>query len=145
MRGSIEQVMIKGKSFERQGNLIEARKLYCSILEAFPSNIRVKKALSKLDENCSSQEGSNYLDRDPSPKIFKTLSNQFGTQKVAAIRSCENLLRDFNKSPKLWNMFGIFLSQNGELERGESAFRKGIDLNSESAAIYNNLGNNLKD
>ena len=42
-------------------------------------------------------------------------------------------------------MFGIFLSQNGELERGESAFRKGIDLNSESAAIYNNLGNNLKD
>ena len=51
MRGSIEQVMIKGKSFERQGNLIEARKLYCSILEAFPSNIRVKKALSKLNIN----------------------------------------------------------------------------------------------
>ena len=71
MRGSIEQVMIKGKSFERQGNLIEARKLYSSILEAFPSNIRVKKALSKLDENGSSQE---FVKHPPKEKINYLLS-----------------------------------------------------------------------
>ena len=137
MRGSIEQVMIKGKSFERQGNLIEARKLYCSILEAFPSNIRVKKALSKLDENCSSQE---FVKHPPKEKINYLLSllSRGNTQLV--IKETEDLKRRFPKSYLPRSLSAAAYKILGNLDEAEKEFQLALELQPDNIDLHNNLG-----
>ena len=137
MRGSIEQVMIKGKSFERQGNLIEARKLYCSILEAFPSNIRVKKALSKLDENSSSQE---FVTHPPKEKINYLLSllSRGNTQLV--IKETEDLKRRFPKSYLPRSLSAAAYKILGNLDEAEKEFQLALELQPDNIDLHNNLG-----
>ncbi len=60
--GSVDQVLLKAKSFERRGEIEEARKLYSTTLELYPKNIRVKKALNKLSQK---NQKSIYYDSVP--------------------------------------------------------------------------------
>ena len=47
---SIDQKLMKAKSFEKKGNFVEAEKLYNNILENFKSNKRAYFGLENLKD-----------------------------------------------------------------------------------------------
>ena len=46
---SVDQALIKAKFHAKNNNIIEAKKLYESVLLAFPKNVRAKKGLASLN------------------------------------------------------------------------------------------------
>ena len=62
--GSIEQVLLKAKSFEKKGEIEEARKLYSTTLKLYPKNTRVKKALNKLSTQKKLSKYSNSVPKN---------------------------------------------------------------------------------
>ena len=173
--GSIEQVLLKAKSFEKKGEIEEARKLYSTTLKLYPKNTRVKKALNKLStqKKCSNGINSSNLEinnllalykngqYDDAEKIAISLTkefpkNQFAWKVLGAVfkqtERIDESLFAMQKSVHLGPQdseahynLGTILQELGKLEGAEVSFKKAITLKSDYAEAYNNLGNTLKE
>ena len=48
---SVDQALMKAKSYEKKYQIAEAKKLYQAVLLAFPKNIRAQKTKKELNQN----------------------------------------------------------------------------------------------
>jgi len=121
--GSIEQVLLKAKSFEKRGEIEEARKLYSTTLKLYPKNTRVKKALNKIS---TQKKLSKYSDSIPKNEIDY----------------CES--KGLNKYQHYAGRFAakeaVFKVLNGEIVSERSLAFKDIEiLNANDGAPYINI------
>ncbi len=136
MKLSVDQTLHRAKSHENNGEIDAARKLYKSVLQAFPRNKRANQALANLDR--LRRENSRKSPSQAAVKQLVSLFNQ-GRLELLAKRS-KALTRDFPNSFLLWNLFGAANNGLGRLDLAVSGFQKACALNPNFPDAYNNLG-----
>ena len=60
---SVDQVLLKAKSHAKKGEIEDAKKLYQSVLQAFPKNLRAQQGLAALSKPSKTMRHRLYLRR----------------------------------------------------------------------------------
>ena len=133
---SVEQSLIKAKSYVNKGEIREAQKIYETILKNFSNNLRAQQGLAalknyKINKNtqCSPQEVFNRL-------VNLYNQGQFGE----VVDQAEALIKQYPKAILIWNILGISRSQIGMFEEAIEAYKKTISLKPDFAEAYCNMG-----
>ena len=116
---SVDQALIKAKSYIKKNEIVEAKKLYQAVLLAFPKNVRIQKELASLDNHTQ----DNVMKNPPSETIDQLviLYNQGQYEKV--IKKARFLTNQFPKSFSVWNILGASAAGIGMLDEGIKAFK----------------------
>ena len=138
---SVDQALIKAKSYIKKNEIVEAKKLYQAVLLAFPKNVRIQKELASLNNHTQ----DNVMKNPPSETIDQlvNLYNQGQYEKV--IKKAQFLTNQFSKSFTVWNILGASAAGIGMLDEAIKAFKKVILLKPNHVNAYYNMGNVLKD
>jgi tetratricopeptide (TPR) repeat protein len=142
MKSSVDETLLRAKSYVNKGELDKAQELYRTLLSRFPKNKRAQLALAKLKGPEPSSKGKSG---NPSAEKLRTIATLLtrGSIKQAA-ESAKALTLKYPESAALWDMLGGAHKALGELEEAEAALKKAAEFNSSSAQIHNNLGVTLK-
>ena len=132
---SVEDALLKAKSFSRKGDFFKSLELYQNVLELFPNNIRAKVGLSKL-------KTSKFIDFSvPNQKVINQIIELYNQRLFEqAFFKILVLIKDFPYSYVLWNMLGITCMSSNRLEQAKDGFTKSIQLNPNFVDGHNNLG-----
>ena len=167
---SLEQSLMKAKSYAKKGKTLEAQKLYESILQNFSKNIRAQQGLATLIKSKKNppQDEVDQLVNLYNQGQFSAVAEQAGvfTEKYPDAILAWNILGGarfqigmldsavdaFKKSISLmpcnaeaYNNMGVALKNQGKLDEAMEAYKKAISLNFNYAEAYNNMGVCLKD
>ena len=138
---SIDQFLIKAKSYVKIGQISQAQKIYQAALQAFPKNIRVQKeidALKKLKQNNANQ--------NPPLEVIHQLVNLYNQgQLLTVVEQAQALTEQYPKAFIFWNIMGASASQIGMLDKAINAYKKALSLKPDYADAYNNMSVALKD
>ncbi len=137
---SVDQMLLKAKSFEKKGKFLEAKELYQTVLKNFSKNKRAHYGLMALN-----QIKQNYnIQSLPLEEGYKLESFYNQGQFSLAFKNANSLIKRYPKSFLAWNILSISAVQIGNLEAAIKAFEKVISINPRYAEAYNNLGVILK-
>ena len=99
---SVEQSLMKAKSYSKKGDLAEAQKLYETILQNISNNIRTQKEIGALN-----QPIQNNITQNPPQKAFSQLVNLYNKGQIeAVIQQAETLIAQYPGAYVVWNMLG---------------------------------------
>lgn len=136
----VDQVLLRARKHERQGENGQARALYEAILESFPNNARARRALAKLKSHNTVQKDGVHPSKS---EIHALLGLYHKGDHASLIKQARSLLERHPSSFILWNMVGAGYRSSGQSEEAESAFRRAAELNPKSSDVYKNLGMTL--
>ena len=138
---SVDQVLKKAKSHVKKGELLEAQKLYKSILKVFSKNVRAQQGLSEIMKTEKNDFNYNYYN-----ELLNKLV-QFYNQGnfLFVVEMAESLSKQFPKSLIVWNLLGVSAVQIGMQDKAINAFQKALSLNPNNAEVYNNMGIAFRD
>jgi len=169
---SVEKSLMKAKSHAKKGELVEAQKLYQTILHNFSNNIRARQGLASLNKNNITQSLSqeavdqlvNLYNQGQLKSVFiqsQALSKQhpktfivwkllglsavqigMPEEAINAFKKCISLEPNFEET---YINIGVIFKNQGKLKEAIDAFKKCILLKPNYAEAYSNLGNALKD
>ncbi|MDB2529823.1 tetratricopeptide repeat protein [Paracoccaceae bacterium] len=138
---SVDQALLRAKSHVKAGEIVEAQKLYHSVLQAFPKNKRAQKgltALSKLKQPAATQ--------GPPQDTINQLINLYNQGQLAAVVEQAQALREqYPETFIIWNILGVAQKGLGRVQAACEAFENVTKLNPTYADGFNNLGVTLKD
>jgi len=172
---SVDQVLLKAKSHAKKGEIEDAKKLYQSVLQAFPKNVRAQQglaALSKPKQNDAAQavpqeiidrllalynrgELSDVVDQaraltEQHPEAF-FVWNILGAANKGLGRT-EDAASAFNRVTELnptyadgFSNLGVTLQEQGKLDEAIAAYNKALSIKPDYADAFNNMGVTLKD
>jgi tetratricopeptide (TPR) repeat protein len=133
---SVDQVLLKAKSFVKKGKIEEAEKLYQMVLQAFPENKRAQQGFASI----------NKPEADPPEETIIQLVNLYNQGQLAAvIEQATSLTEQYPKAFIVWNILGTAHRSMGCLAYAFEAFSKATELNPIYPDVYINIGNALKD
>ena len=138
---SVDQTLMKARSYVKNNEIEEAQKIYKSILLAFPKNKRAQQelvALNKLFQN-------NGIVGPPQQVIDKLINLYKQGQLSDVVDQSQVLTKEYPDTFLLWNILGISASQIGMLDKAIEAFKKALLLKPDYTEVYNNLGNALRE
>ena len=119
---SVEQSLMKAKSYVNKGDLAEAQKLYETILQNFSNNIRAQQGLASLNKY-----KQNNIIQNPPQEAFSKIVNLYNQgQMEAVIQKAETLTAQYPGAYIVWNMLGASRAQIGILEEALHAFDNSI-------------------
>ena len=138
---SVDQALLKAKSYVMKNELAEAQKLYRSVLQAFPKNKRAQEGLAALEK--SKQYNVKLT---PSQDTIKKLINLYNQgQFTVTVEQAQVLTNQYPEGFIIWNILGASASQIGMLDKAINAYKKCIILKPDYADAYNNMCVALKD
>ena len=137
---SVDQAILKAKSYVMKNELTEAKKLYKAILKAFPKNIRAIQGLAAL----SKPELDNTSQNPPQEAVSELVSLYNQGQIPAVIKKAQALIEKYPNAFIVWNILGVSTAQIGMLDKAIEAYKKTISLKPDFAEPYYNMGNVLK-
>ena len=138
---SIDQLFLKAKLYEKKGYNKEAQKLYESILETYPKNIRAKDSLYALNK----QKLSNTDQKIPEAKI-KQLVNLYNQGKLSVVlEQAKVLVKQYQNAFIIWNLLGAANKGLGKIVEASNCFRTVTKLNPNIPDGHNNLGVTLQE
>lgn len=133
---SVDQVLLKAKSHIKRGDIDEAVKLYQTVLEAFPKNMRAQKGLAAVRKLKPDTLGQN-----PPKGVVNQVLNLFNQgQPNAVIELTQDLTLKYPNSFFIWNILGASHKSLGKIDDAEIAFRKVVELKPNYPDGYSNLG-----
>ena len=133
---SVEHALNKANSNVKKGELLEAQKLYNSVLQVFPKNVRAQQGLNALKEGVK----KIYLQNPPS-EVIKKLLCLFNKGQISTVFDQTQVLSiQFPKSFMTWNLLGSSSVQLGMLDKAINAYQKALYLQPNSAEVHNNIG-----
>ena len=138
---SVDQALLKAKSYVKKGKIEEAQKLYQMVLQAFPENKRAQQGLAAVG-------GSKQSIDIPGPpqEAINQLVNLYNQgQLVAVIEQATSLTEQYPKAFVVWNLLGISAAQTGQLDKAILAFQRVTAIKPDYADAYNNMGIALKE
>ena len=135
---STNSTLLKAKSYVSKGELDQARRLYQSVLESFPKNLRAKQGLLALKH--IKEEDSNSIEKE----ISELLTLYKKGQLMSVVKQAQKLSSKFPNSIMLLKILGVTFRDLGRLQESEISFKKLIDLDPSDHNSHNNLGIVLK-
>ena len=135
---SVDQVLLKAKSHAKKGEIEDAKKLYQSVLQAFPKNVRAQQGLAALSKPDAPQAvPQEIIDR------LVALYNQ--GQLTAVVEQAQALTEQYPEAFIVWNILGAATKGLGRTADAASAFKRVTELNPTYADGFNNLAATLQD
>ena len=138
---SVDQVLLKAKSHAKKGEIEEAKKLYQSILEAFPKNVRAQQGLAAL----SKPKQNDAAQAVPQEIIDRLLALYNRGQLSDVVDQAQALTEQYPEAFFVWNVLGAANRGLGRTDDAASAFKRVTELNPTYADGFNNLAATLKD
>ena len=133
---SVEQSLMKAKSYANKGDIAEAQKLYETILKNFSNNLRAQQGLASLKKY-----NLNQNTQSPPQEVVDQLVNLYNQGQFAVVAEQAHVLAEqYPYEPVLWNILGASRSQIGMLEEAIDAYKKTISLKPDYAEAYSNMG-----
>jgi tetratricopeptide (TPR) repeat protein len=172
---SVGQALLKAKSHAKKGEIEEAKKIYRTVLQAFPKNIRAQQelaSLSKPKQNDAAQavpreiinrliglcnQGHLPTVVDQAQALTEQYPEAFMVWNILGVANkglgrTADAVSTFRRVTKLnptyadgFNNLGVTLQDQGKLEEAIEAYDKALSIKSDYAQAYNNMGNALKD
>ena len=137
---SVKKALSQASFHAKKGELMEAERLYQSVLRDFPENKQAQQGLNALRH--SSREIA--LQNPPSDMIALLADLYNRGQFIAAVAYAETLIKLYPEAFAVWNILGAANDELGKVSEACEAFRKATILNPRSADCFNNLGVTLK-
>jgi len=132
---------MKAKSHLKKDEVIEAKKLYQLILQAFPKNLRAHQGLTALNKT----RKNNTLQNVPQETVDQLVNFYNHGEFLTVVELAQDLTNEYPKAYIIRNILGASLAQIGKLEEAIEAYNKAIELKPDYADAYNNMGAALKD
>ena len=137
---SLEQSLLKAKSYANKGDIAEAQKLYETILKNLSYNIKSQQELTTLNK---------FKQNDPSQSLLQEVVNQLVNlynqgQFVVVAERAEILTKQYPDEYVAWNLLGAANISLEQFEKASEALKKLTELNPNYAIGFNNLGIALK-
>ena len=124
---SVEQSLMKAKSYANKGETIEAQKLYEKILKNFSNNIRAQQGLAALKKY-----NVNKNTQSPPQEVINQLINLYNQGQFSVVaEQAEVLTKQYPTAILIWNILGAVRSQIGMFDEAIEAYKKTISLNFE--------------
>jgi tetratricopeptide (TPR) repeat protein len=131
---------MKAKSYANKGEIIEAQKLYETILKNFSNNLRAQQGLAALK-----QYNVNKNTQSPPQEVINQLVNLYNQGQFAVVaEQAEVLTKQYPTAILIWNILGAVRSQIGMLDEAVEAYKTTIALKPDFAEAYNNMGVTLR-
>ena len=137
---SVDQVLIKAKSYLKKNDIAEAQKLYQAVLLAFPQNVRAQQGLAAL----SIYREDNQMQLSLSDKIKHVINLYNQGQLGTVVEQTQSLTKQYPNIFIIWNILGAANKGLGQIEEALEAFKKVIELKPNYADGFNNLGITLQ-
>ncbi|MDB9772726.1 tetratricopeptide repeat protein [Alphaproteobacteria bacterium] len=138
---SVDQALMKAKSHVKKDEVIEAKKLYQVILQAFPKNLRAQQGLIALNKT-----RLNNVTQSPPQEAVDQLVNLYNQgQFSVVVEQAQALTEQYPEAFIVWNILGASTTEIGMLDEAIEAFNKSISLKSDYADAYSNMGVTLQD
>ena len=137
MKLSVDQAIIKAKSYKKRGEVVEAQRLLKAVLKSFPKNKRAQKELLIL----SKPKQQDIGDRDTQKEVDQLVVLYKNGRMPEVVKHAMALTEKYPDRFILWNLMGAAAAQIGQLDRAVFAFKKAINIKPGSAELYNNIGN----
>jgi tetratricopeptide (TPR) repeat protein len=77
---SVDQALLKAKSHAKRGEIEEAEKLYQSVLQVFPKNVRAQQGLAAL-----TKPKQNDVTQNPPQEVIDDLLSLYNQGQLAAV------------------------------------------------------------
>ena len=133
---SVEQSLMKAKSYANKGDIAEAQKLYETILKNFSNNLRAQQGLASLKKY-----NLNQNRQSPPQEVVDQLVNLYNQGQFAVVaEQAEVLTKQYPTAILIWNILGASRSQIGMLEEAIAAYKKTISLKPDYVEAYSNMG-----
>jgi protein O-GlcNAc transferase len=133
---SVSQTLSKAKSLEKNGEILEASRLYRRVLDIYPSNKRAQLSLAKLN---NAYKNINIM-TPPQNAINQVVNFYNQGNLVSVIEHSQKLIIQYPKSFIIWNLLGAAYKGLGRIDEAADAFREVVILNPQYAGGYSNLG-----
>ena len=133
---SVDQALLRAKSYVKKGEIEEAQKLYQMVLQSFPKNKRAQHGLAALSV------AKQKIDvRSPPQEAINQLINLYNKGQMAAvIEHATPLTEQYPEAFIIWNILGAANKGLSRVADASYAFRKATELNPNYADGFNNLG-----
>ena len=137
---SVEQSLMKAKSYSKKGDLAEAQKLYETILQNFSNNIRAQQGLASIKK----YKQNNVIQNPPQESVSQLVNLYNQGQMEAVIEQAEALTAQYPGAYVVWNILGASRDEIGMPEEAIYALKNSISLKPDYADAYFNMGVALK-
>ena len=139
----VNQSLTKAKKYLKQNDVVAAKKIYRSVLEAFPKNQRAIEGLAKIN---AARVVESTQDNEPSEEQLTKLFDLYNTGLYQqALVGAQSLLKTFPRSGALLNVVGVTSATTNDFHRAADSYRKALALNPNFVEGYYNLGVALKE
>ena len=138
---SVDKALSKAKSHIRNGQIVEAQRLYLNILKVFPENKKAKQGLAKLTKN----KLSSTTQDPPRETIEKLVGLYQKGQLKTVVKTAQVIVKDYPNTFILWNILGASAAKIGNLDEAIKAFQKATVIKPDYHEGFYNMGNALKD
>ena len=136
MKIKFQRFLTRAIKFAKKGKTAEARKLYTTVLGAYPLNHQAKKGLEALQKN---QLG-------PLQKQIRAVIALYSSGQIQeALGTAQTLTKDYPNEPVLFNISGVCYKAIGQLDASVQSFEKAVAIKPNYAEGYFNLGIVLKE
>ena len=138
---SVDQALMKAKSHVKKDEVIEAKKLYQVILQAFPKNLRAQQGLIALNKT-----RQNNVTQSPPQEAIDQLVNLYNQRQFSVVvKQAQDITNQYPETIIVWNILGASAAEIGMLDEAIEAYKKAISLKPDYADAYYNMSNALKD
>jgi len=127
-----QRLLDRAKKLTKKGQLVEAEKIYSTVLKSFPNNQEAKRGQLKLNQTIEIYPTQTQLN-----KVMQSYSSG---RFQEALYAAQLLAKNFPNEPLLFNICGACYSELGPIESSVSCFEKAIALNPKYAEAHYNLG-----
>ena len=138
---SVDQALLKARAHAQKGEIEDAKKLYQTVLHAFPHNKRAQQGLALLNKPKQAATAQT-----PPQEIIDQLINLYNQgQLLAVVAQAESLTKQYPEAFIVWNTLGAANKGLGQRQAASEAFKKVTELKPKYAVGFNNLGVTLQD
>ncbi|MDC1357140.1 tetratricopeptide repeat protein [Pseudomonadota bacterium] len=138
---SIDQMLMKARYHEKKNEILDAQKLYQSILRTFPKNKRAQDGIVALNKSKQNNDAEN----PPQEAINQLIKLYNQGQFLSVVKQARTLVNQHPEAFIVWSILGVSAAQIGMQDQAIQAFNKSILLKPNYAETYSNKGNVLKD
>jgi tetratricopeptide (TPR) repeat protein len=138
---SVDQALIKAKSHLKKNEVIEAKKLYQVILQAFPQNLRAQEGLTSLNK----LKQFNDIQNPPQETVNRLVNLYKQGQFLSVIKQAQSITNQYPEAFMVWNILGASAAEIGMLDQAVEAYNKALLLKPDYAKAYNNMGITLRE
>ena len=126
---------MKAKSHLKKDEVIEAKKLYQLILQAFPENLRAHQGLTALNKTRKNNTSQNI----PQETVDQLVNLYNHREFLTVVEQAQNLTNEYPKAYIIWNILGVSKAQIGKLDEAIEAYNKAISIKPDYANAHENL------